>query len=195
MTGRVELYGLSTLIDEHLFGDEATFRKQFLTGSAGMDELRESLAGFAKRTLRRDVLEHIKYTERKALTQPFEPTDAEQSLCERISTFLQREDSYALPKQQRHLTALILRKLLASSAHAVATTLVAIRERLERLLAGASEDDGTPLIEQPIADDELAQDYLGRCHQRGRRGLPACRRAWLCVSQHQSGALGASCFR
>ena len=86
----MELYGLSTLIDEHLFGDETAFRKQFMNSGAGMDELRARLTSFAKRTLRRDVLEYIKYTERKALTQPFEPTDDEQSLYERISTFLQR---------------------------------------------------------------------------------------------------------
>ncbi|MBR8087526.1 DEAD/DEAH box helicase family protein [Burkholderia vietnamiensis] len=156
----MELYGLSTLIDEHLFGDETAFRKQFMNSSAGMDELRARLASFAKRTLRREVLEYIKYTERKALTQPFEPTDDEQSLYERISAFLQREDSYALPKQQRHLTALILRKLLASSSHAVAATLITIRERLERLLAGTAADDGSQLVEQLIAEDDLEQDYL-----------------------------------
>jgi superfamily II DNA/RNA helicase len=156
----MELYGLSTLIDEHLFGDETAFRKQFINSSAGMDELRARLASFAKRTLRREVLEYIKYTERKTLTQPFEPTNDEQSLYERISTFLQREDSYALPKQQRHLTALILRKLLASSSHAVAATLITIRERLERLLAGTAADHSSQLIEQLIADDDLEQDYL-----------------------------------
>src|SRR3546814_1181746 len=102
-----------------------------MNSGTGLDELRERLASFAKRTLRRDVLEYIKYTERKALTQPFNPTDDEQALYERISAFLQKEDSYALPKQQRHLTALILRKLLASSSHAVAATLVTIRERLQ----------------------------------------------------------------
>jgi hypothetical protein len=48
--------------------------------------------------LRKHVLEYIKYTERKALTQPFNPTDDEQALYERISAFLQKEDSYALPK-------------------------------------------------------------------------------------------------
>ncbi len=96
----MELYGLSTLIDEHLFGDEAAFRKQFMnSGGAGLDALRERLASFAKRTLRRDVLEYIQYTERKALTQPFNPTDDEQALYERISAFLQKEDSYALPKK------------------------------------------------------------------------------------------------
>jgi len=157
----MELYGLSTLIDEHLFGDETAFRKQFINSGTGLDELRERLASFAKRTLRRDVLEYIKYTERKALTQPFNPTDDEQALYERISAFLQKEDSYALPKQQRHLTSLILRKLLASSSHAVAATLITIRERLQNLLAvGATEDDGTELVEQLIAEDDLEQDYL-----------------------------------
>lgn len=157
----MELYGLSTLIDEHLFGDEAAFRKQFMNSGTGLDELRERLASFAKRTLRRDVLEYIKYTERKALTQPFNPTDDEQALYERISAFLQKEDSYALPKQQRHLTALILRKLLASSAHAVAATLITIRERLQGLLAAdKAEDDGSQLVEQLIVEDDLEQDYL-----------------------------------
>ena len=157
----IELYGLSTLIDEHMFGDETAFRKQFMNSGTGLDELRERLASFAKRTLRRDVLEYIKYTERKALTQPFNPTDDEQALYERISAFLQKEDSYALPKQQRHLTALILRKLLASSSHAVAATLVTIRERLRGLLtAEKTEDDGRQLIERLIAEDDLEQDYL-----------------------------------
>lgn len=157
----MELYGLSTLLDEHLFGDEAAFRKQFMNSGTGLDELRERLASFAKRTLRRDVLEYIKYTERKALTQPFNPTDDEQALYERISAFLQKEDSYALPKQQRHLTALILRKLLASSSHAVAATLVTIRERLQGLLtADKAEDDGSHLVEKLIAEDDLEEDYL-----------------------------------
>jgi superfamily II DNA/RNA helicase len=155
----MELYGLSSLIDEHLFGDETAFRKQFVNSASGVGELRERLATFAKRTLRRDVLEYIKYTERKALTQPFEPTDDEQSLYERISAFLQRETSYALPKQQRHLTGLILRKLLASSSHAVIATLITIRARLEQILAG-NTDDGSQLLEQIIADDDIEQDYL-----------------------------------
>lgn len=157
----IELYGLSTLIDEHLFGDETAFRRQFMNSPTGMDELRERLGSFTKRTLRRDVLEYIKYTERKALTQPFNPTDDEQALYERISAFLQKEDSYALPKQHRHLTSLILRKLLASSSHAVAATLITIRKRLQNLLAaGATEDDGTELVEQLIAEDDLEHDYL-----------------------------------
>lgn len=168
----MELYGLSTVIDEHLFGDETAFRKQFMNSDSSMDELRERLASFTKRTLRRDVLEYIKYTERKALTQPFEPTDDEQSLYERISAFLQREDSYALPKQQRHLTALILRKLLASSSHAVAATLVTIRERLERLLADLTGNIDEQLLEQLIVEDDLEQDYLEEVNEDEDEAVP-----------------------
>ena len=40
----MDLYGLSTLIDEHLFGGEAAFRKQFMNSGTGLDELRERLA-------------------------------------------------------------------------------------------------------------------------------------------------------
>ena len=157
----MELYGLATLIDEHLFGDEASFRKQFMNSAGNLDELRARIASFAKRTLRRDVLEYIKYTERKALTQPFNPTDEEQALYERISAFLQKDNSYALPRRQRHLTALILRKLLASSPQAVAATLATIRDRLQGMLAGSSTDnDGRQLLEQLIVEDDLEQDYL-----------------------------------
>jgi hypothetical protein len=157
----LDLYGLSTLIDEHMFGDETAFRKQFMNSPRGLEELRGRLATFTKRTLRRDVLEYIKYTERRALTQPFNPTDDEQALYERISDFLQKEDSYALPRQQRHLTTLILRKLLASSSHAVAGTLVTIRERLRVLLASDKPgDDGRQLVDQLMSEDELEEDLL-----------------------------------
>jgi SNF2 family DNA or RNA helicase len=32
----IELYGLSTLLDDHLFGDEAAFRKQFMSAGASL---------------------------------------------------------------------------------------------------------------------------------------------------------------
>ncbi|MCA6064539.1 DEAD/DEAH box helicase [Thalassolituus marinus] len=155
----MELYGLSTLLDEHLFGDEKAFRKQFLHGESDTDELKKRLAGFAKRTLRSQVLEYVRYTKRQAITQPFNPTDEEQALYERISGFLQREISFALPKRQRHLTGLILRKLLASSPYAITGTLKTILERLQKKLNGddpSDEDLAARLIEQ----DDLEEEYL-----------------------------------
>lgn len=155
----LELYGLSTFIDEHIFGDLNAFRAQY--GSAGSDliALRQRLAPFCKRTLRNQVTEYIRYTERRALTQPFRPTDAEQALYEAVSGFLQREDSYALPRRQRHLTALILRKLLASSSAAIATTLDVLRVRLEALEAERATEE-EDLTEYLIESEELEGDLL-----------------------------------
>lgn len=156
----MELYGLSTLIDEHLFGDEKAFRKQYVNNPGGLEELRGRLTAFTQRTLRKDVLEYIQYTERKALTQPFSPTDEEQAVYERVSAFLLREDSYALPKRQRHLTGLILRKLLASSTPAILATLATICARLEQMLVDEADADRINLIEQWVEEDDLETDYL-----------------------------------
>jgi SNF2 family DNA or RNA helicase len=154
----IELYGLSTVIDEHLFGDDKAFRKQYMTSAGDLPELRERLDTFVHRTLRKQVLEYVPYTERKTITQPFTPTDEEHALYEAISTFLLKEGSFALPRRQKHLTSLIIRKLLASSSHAVVNTLKAIKTRLELLKGDKLTNDN--FLEQLIEDDGLEDDYL-----------------------------------
>lgn len=155
----LELYGLSTLIDERLFGDVNSFRSQYASAGSNLDALRQRLFGFCKRTLRNQVTEYIRYTERRAITRPFRPTDDEHSLYEAVSSFLQRENSYALPKRQRHLTALILRKLLASSSRAIAATLNTLRSRLETLRDERAQND-PEFAEQLIEAEEIEDDLL-----------------------------------
>lgn len=179
----MELYGLSTLIDEHLFGDEKAFRKQYLNNPGGLEELRGRLAGFTQRTLRKDVLEYIQYTERKALTQPFSPTDEEHAVYEQVSAFLLREESFALPKRQRHLTGLILRKLLASSTPAILGTLVTIRARLEQLLIDEAAAEKTNLIEQWVEDEDLESDYLEEEDSPDNEGVEDAHPGYLTVTQ------------
>jgi hypothetical protein len=159
----LELYGLSKLIDDDLFGDLATFRSHYTGKDADPEELRARLRSWTKRTLRRDVLEYIRYTERKPLTVPFQPAENEQKLYEAVSTFLQRADSYALPQRQRELTTLVIRKLLASSSYAVAGTLETIRQRLVDLRAGL--DAPVDLAEQLVAEDDLSDDYLDEAEE------------------------------
>jgi len=153
----LELYGLSTLLDEQLFGDDKSFRQHYM-GNDGIGQLKDRLKGFVKRTLRKQVLEYIRYTQRKAITVPFTPSHAEMQLYNGITALLEREESYALPKRQRHLTGLILRKLLASSTHAVLNTLVTIKSRLEKLRD--NQPDNTDIIAELIANDDLETDYL-----------------------------------
>jgi len=154
----MELYGLSSIIDEHLFGDERAFRQQYIQNDRSLPELQHRLKSFVQRTLRKDVLEYVRYTQRKTLTVPFTPTAQEQDLYSCITALLERDESYALPKRQRHLTGLILRKLLASSAYAVCQTLETIKARLQTLQRGQPVEDD--LIAQLIAEDDLEQDYL-----------------------------------
>jgi hypothetical protein len=159
----LEIYGLSTLIDEHLFGDLNSFRSQYASAGSSISDLRLRLSGFCKRTLRNQVTEYIRYTERRPITRPFTPSDDEHALYQAVSGFLQREDSYALPQRQRHLTALILRKLLASSSLAIAATLDTLRDRLETLRDEKVQDDAEfteGIIEAEELEDELLDDIL-----------------------------------
>ena len=159
----LELYGLSTLIDDHLFGDRVSFRSRFMRGDSAIPALRARLEDFSKRTLRRDVLEYVQYTERKPLTFPFTPGDDEQRVYDLVSGYLLREDSYGVPTRQRHLVGLILRKLLASSTEAVVATLEAILARLRRLEDSQVEQEDwlTQLIEDEELDaDELVEDEV-----------------------------------
>lgn len=135
----MELYGLSLFLDPYLFGDAKQFRRDFIT-QKNSDALRLRLRGFVQRTLRRDIREYVSFTQRHALTQQFTPRDDEHALYQNVSTFLQRENAYALPRRQRHLTGMILRKLLASSPFAVLGTLEVMRSRLRALQQGAQED-------------------------------------------------------
>ncbi len=155
----LELYGLSTLIDEQIFGDVNAFRSQYATSGGDLDGLRTRLSGFCRRTLRNQVTEYIRYTERKAITRPFKPSDNEHKLYEAVSNFLFRESSYAIPHRQRHLTELILRKLLASSSSAVAGTLETMKVRLEQLRDEKIQDD-PEFAELLIADEDIENDLL-----------------------------------
>uniref|UniRef100_UPI000ABD7135 helicase-related protein n=1 Tax=Limnohabitans sp. DM1 TaxID=1597955 RepID=UPI000ABD7135 len=144
--------------------DINAFKSQF-TGSGGdLAGLRQRLDSFCKRTLRKDVTEYIKYTERKAITQKFRSTDDEHRFYEAVSDYLTREDSYAIPRRQRHLTELVLRKLLASSSLAIAGTLGVMKERLEKLrdqkIQNTTDWDQNDWIETLVSQEEMEEDLL-----------------------------------
>src|SRR5438309_2141814 len=130
----LELFGLVSIIDEHIFGDIKSFRSQFsrLETDADFQSLRERLKPICQRTLRRQVLEYIPFTNRIALVEEFIPSEAEQKLYNLVSDYLQRQHLYALPASQRQLMTLILRRLLASSTFAIAGTLEGLANKLEK---------------------------------------------------------------
>ncbi len=175
----LELYGLVSIIDDHVFGDLKSFKANYShapreqefkshikdvqwteengtgkgivtreQGSAENDEildpkqllftdLRNRLKPVCIRTLRRQVLEYINFTERKPITQDYVPTQQEIELYDSMSEYLQRPTLFALPSSQRQLMTLILRKLLASSSFAIASTLNNLVYKLECLIKEA----------------------------------------------------------
>lgn len=184
----LELYGLVGFIDDHVFGDLDSFKANYAKVSQGQPEsesdgelghvvprqtmfadLRARLKPICMRTLRRQVLEYIKFTNRIPLTQDYSPTEEELKLYESMSEYLQRPRLYALPNSQRQLVTLVLRKLLASSSYAIASTIGNIIFRLEKLieetkkktvvddlgLEGLQENfEGMEQIEDEWIDDE-----------------------------------------
>jgi superfamily II DNA or RNA helicase len=157
----LELYGLVSILDDYVFGDVKSFRAQFVRpNDAEFRALKERLAGICKRTLRRQVLEYVSYTNRHALVQEFVPSADEQRLYDLVSEYLQRPTLYALPPSQRQLMTLILRKLLASSTYAISGTLDALVGRLEAK-SGASAEPQPDLAAEYETLDELADEWDG----------------------------------
>lgn len=150
----MELYGLATIIDEHLFGDEGSFKTLYGGAKPTTDNLmilRDRIKPICRRTLRRDVQEagHINYTKRIATTFRFEPGNDENSLYNSLSAYLQRPDTVAFGARPNQLVILIIRKILGSSTFAVTQTLNTIIERLKSIKLPTIDD---------MTDIESAED-------------------------------------
>jgi DNA-binding transcriptional regulator YiaG/superfamily II DNA or RNA helicase len=148
----MELYGLVSVLDEHHFGDEDSFRSQYVNGGKnGLVFLRKRLEPICKRTLRRQVQQAglIRYTERSPLTMEYEPSEAEQKLYAAVSAYLQRKDSIAFGNKPNQLVTMVVRKILGSSTFAIADTLAKIIERLKLM---------QPPTVETVADYDVADE-------------------------------------
>lgn len=157
----LELYGLVGILDPELFGSQEAFQAQFLSVNDSEQRdtaLRERLQHVCKRTLRRQVLEYIPFTNRFTHTADFIPSKAEETLYEEVSAYLQREVLVALPNARRKLITLIMRKLLASSSAAIGATLAKFAARLEE------QQTLSAFVEESLAHDfeslpELTEEW------------------------------------
>jgi len=156
----LELHGLVSILDSRIFGDLDQFQDQFvrLAGFANADErdaaLRERIAPVCRRTLRRDVVGFVNFTNREAVTATFTNSPAEDALYNEVSAFLQREELLVLPNAQRPLLTLVLRKLLASSTRAISATLAKFVARIE----GDELIDDYEVPDDPASDDPSSEN-------------------------------------
>ncbi|MDD3284372.1 MAG: SNF2-related protein [Patescibacteria group bacterium] len=169
----LELYGLTSIIDEHIFGDLNSYKANYAKVSREQDiyeselgmveprqemfvDLRNRLKPICIRTLRRQVLEYINYRDRKPITQDYIPTEQEIELYDGMTEYLQRPKLYALPSSQRQLMTLILRKLLASSSFAIASTLDGLIYKLDKLIEHIRQNSVVKIDDLP---KEIEEDY------------------------------------
>lgn len=156
-----ELWSLTSLIDEHHFGERAAFRKRYSTPLSDdqFTSLRERLSPLVQRTLRRQAREFIRFTNRIPMVREFTPTLAELELYDEVTAFI-LESSYALPRAQRHLMMMVLQKLQASSTFAISSALRTIATRLQRQLAAAPSSDLTDDLADDVDElDEVMEEW------------------------------------
>lgn len=161
-----ELYGLIALIDPHFFGSLDAFKARYCRPKleqAEFESLHNRLKTICKRTLRRQVQEigGIKFTRRYSMTEDFSPSPDELLLYKQVSEYLQDDTILSIKPGARHLVTLVIRKILASSSHAIQGTLSTMIERLEKKLplTDALEDyDALADLtdEEGLDDEEIA---------------------------------------
>lgn len=151
----LELYGLTSFIDEYAFGDLKSFKSRYSGNLSEIDfaHLRNRLAPLCHRTLRRQVLEYIRYTSRIPMLHEFYPSAEETELYNLVTEFLQRDQLVSIRSSQRTLTTLVLRKLLASSSYAIGGTLQTIIQRIDSQMA--AEENSLEFADYENWDDMI----------------------------------------
>jgi superfamily II DNA or RNA helicase len=152
----MDIFSLVSFIDPTIFGNKWAFQDNYLGSDGRHKDLRKRLESVLHRTLRRDVLEYIRYTNREAITIAFDPTFEESELYDLISEYIGRRSSYGIRTHFRFLIVLMIRKLMASSTSAVKGTLEGIRERLIGYQKRAQKAFN---IANLIGDDSLIESY------------------------------------
>lgn len=151
----MELYGLSSIIDPHFFGDEKSFRQLYISrkkDTSRLEDLKDRIQAICHRTLRRQVQQEggINFTNRYALTEDFTPLPEEWELYQKLSSYLQDPSNQAIAQNAKHLVNIGLRKILASSSFAISDTLKGMVERLRNKQA---------VDEDAIKDLDTADDW------------------------------------
>lgn len=168
----LELFGLVSLLDDKALGDLATFRQRFLRANSDLADLKTRLTPLVQRTLRKDVQAYVRYTQRKAVTQRFRSSPAEQQLYAMVSEFLARDDNGCLPAQQAPLMTMVLRKLLASSSVAIASALSTMRNRFAKQVTGEPSD-----VEVEFQDEGFDEEWLEAIADGTALAAPSATRA------------------
>ena len=138
----MELYGLTSFLEENYLGTEYSFKTLFVhpvkhqkkydsllqlkERLMGRFENGEVSGGILTRTLRKQVKGFVNFTNRYSHTEDFAPNDNEMELYDSVSDYLRRPFLASTKARQRNMMELVYRKILASSS-------LPLLERLKKL--------------------------------------------------------------
>lgn len=151
----MDIYGLASFIDDNIFGDKNVFKYNYIRNfDENSSELQDRISTFLHRTLRNQVSQYIKFTNRIAKTFTFSQSNVEKEIYDELRNIINNPEGspYIIPNKQKHLLLLILSKLMGSSVYALRGTLEAI---LKRLIA--MQDCENYIEEDYTLDDELIE--------------------------------------
>ena len=148
----MELFGLTSFIDENYLGTEFSFRTLFVQPVTkqkkyeNLNQLKQRLmgsinketglhdGGIIARALRKQVRGFVPFTNRYCLTEDFALNDDEMRLYNFVSDYLHRPLLASTRATQRNMMELVYRKILASSSFAIAGTLGKVANFLSKRL-------------------------------------------------------------
>ncbi len=150
-----ELYGLVNIIDNKFFPSERA-----LSGNLSdlqIEQLRERLKIICNRTLRKDVLSFIRYTERHSQTFNYQSTSFELQIFNDLNTFIFEHLGSVYDERVLHLMRVALLKIKSSSSIAIYDTLLKIRTKVEASLADEKAINDLEGIDEEIIEDSLEE--------------------------------------
>lgn len=153
----MDLFGICSVIDDGLFGDKSIFRQNYIKNFDEYEQdLEQRLSNILHRTLRSQVQQYIQFTNRIPKTFSFELSENEKIVYQKIRELIvtSEDESYLIPKAQRHLLLMILCKLMGSSMHSIVFTLEKMMERLMRIKETGLYED-LDLEQLDIEEDEI----------------------------------------
>jgi superfamily II DNA/RNA helicase len=155
-----ELYALSQYIDERIFINENIFNQMYVIPE-DFNGLREAIAPILHRTLRKEVVEYLKFSSRDCMSIDFKLSRDEAILYQLVNEYLQRPVLYAVESKNNALVKMVLRKLLASSSFAVIETFEILKERLKVLKKNTKAEKADVSLKaffKMIDDDDDSSD-------------------------------------
>ena len=179
----LELYGLTSIIDEHIFGNLDTFHLMYCPNETlgnsskkrkskdeeneeeytteedyeydevAMQELRERIRPYCNRTLRSQVKEFVPYTRRIPILCKYDPTPEEQQLYDTVSDYLNRKYLVALPGD-------ISKRALVSMIirKLLASSSYAIAGTIDKLIDRLNQQLNDIYVELDLSDFDIYQE-------------------------------------